>query len=129
MSATATPVPTQVPAPAEQCPDMRAAPEAFMKYWYQILKKGFEDMPKEKDAFNIKLVVPAPSDPEDEDNANDQYIEIVLAIINTYCEGIGFIDQSENIDIDGKPYAKLKITCSNWEGWTTYKQEEKEVKQ
>ena len=127
MSATATPLPTQV-GNAEQCPDMRADPDAFIKYWYQKIKKGFEDMPKEKDAFDILLVVPAPS-LEDEDNDNDEYIEILLTIINSYCEGIAFIDPSQNIDIDGTPYAKLKITCSKWEGWTTHKQEEKEVTQ
>ena len=102
-------------------PKMSEDPEGFIKWHFQMLKTGFE----QGDSFDIVLSVPAPSGPEEEENENDEYINILLSIINMYCEAIGFIDQSSEGD-GGKEYVKLKISCSNWEGWTTYKKQEKQ---
>jgi len=91
----------------ETLPDPETNTKGFIQHIYHILKCSFKEI-KEKEGedmfelrFNLK-----------EDDS--EYIKVILAVINVYCKGEGYIHPTAKDIINGEVCNKILIVCSNW---------------
>tara|TARA_R110002153_G_scaffold107155_1_gene247129 strand:+ start:53 stop:412 length:360 start_codon:yes stop_codon:yes gene_type:complete len=90
----------------EMLPDPQKDSYNFIKGIYNILNQSFEEIKIDNhNNFQLKFSV---------SKGDDEFVYLLLRIIDIYCDCKGFIHPTKTDIINGEECNRIIIECSNW---------------